>query len=117
MNFVLVGLGGAIGSVLRYAISLIPYKNTFPLLTLVTNILGAVIIGVIAAAAAKSRLNDDLTLLLKTGLCGGFTTFSTFSLEAYTLMQNGHYAYMTLYILLSLVGCIIGVRLGMSLIA
>lgn len=116
MEFVFVGIGGAIGSMLRYAISLIPYKQTFPLLTLITNVFGAILIGYITGMATKKEVSPHTLLFLKTGLCGGFTTFSTFSLEAYTLMQNGNYGYMILYILLSLTGCILGIWCGMAFV-
>lgn len=115
IEFLFVGIGGAFGSMLRYAISLIPYKQTFPLLTLMTNICGAILIGCITSVAIKRNLPQHVILCLKTGLCGGFTTFSTFSLEAYTLIQNGNYGYACLYILLSFVGCLIGVWGGMLL--
>ena len=59
-----------------------PAKGAFPLLTLLTNLAGAFVIGVIAGLAAKRNLPQNAVLFLKTGLCGGFTTFSTFSLEA-----------------------------------
>lgn len=114
MDFLFVGIGGAAGSMLRYAISLIPYHETFPLLTLITNLCGAFLIGCITGIAARRNIPANMLLLLKTGLCGGFTTFSTFSLEAYTLMQNGHYGYMFLYILMSLFGCIVGIWCGMT---
>lgn len=115
MNFILAGLGGAVGSVLRYIVSLIPTKNAFPFLTLLTNILGAVLIGYITGTCVKKGGSPRLILFLKTGICGGFTTFSTFSLEAYTLFQNGHYGYAALYIILSLAGSLGGVWLGMRL--
>ncbi|MDO4174023.1 MAG: fluoride efflux transporter CrcB [Eubacteriales bacterium] len=114
-GFALVGLGGALGSMLRYTISLIPYKSTFPLLTLLTNVLGAVLIGYITGLAVQKNLSEHVILFLKTGLCGGFTTFSTFSLEAHTLLQNGQYGYAALYLLLSLSGSILGVVCGMKL--
>ncbi len=115
MGFLYVGIGGAIGSMLRYAISCLPYKQPFPLLTLATNICGAFLIGYIAGLASKRNLSGNALLLLKTGLCGGFTTFSTFSLEAYTLMQNGQYGYMSAYVLFSIFGCLIGIWGGMKL--
>ncbi len=113
-GFIFVGLGGALGSILRYAVSLIPYKQTFPFLTLITNICGAVLIGYITGIAAKKNASANIILFLKTGLCGGFTTFSTFSLEAYTLVQNGNYGYAVLYVLLSFIGCFIGVWGGVA---
>ena len=77
-GIICVGLGGGLGAALRYGISLLPYKGTFPALTLVTNVLGALVIGVIAGLAARKNLSPNLVLFLKTGVCGGFTTFSTF---------------------------------------
>lgn len=115
MGFLFVGLGGAVGAMLRYAISLIPYKGGFPLLTFVTNILGALIIGFIVGYASKRNVNDSLMLFLKTGLCGGFTTFSTFSLEAYNLFVSGSKILAACYAVLSAVCCIIGVWLGITL--
>lgn len=114
-GFILVGLGGALGSMLRYAISLIPYKQSFPVLTLITNICGALLIGYIAGLASKRNVSQSLILFLKTGLCGGFTTFSTFSLEAYNLFQGGSYGCAVLYVILSLSGCIAGVWCGSRL--
>lgn len=115
MGFLFVGLGGAVGAMLRYAISLIPYKGGFPILTFVTNILGALLIGFIVGYASKRNVNDSLMLFLKTGLCGGFTTFSTFSLEAYNLFVSGSKILAVCYAVLSAVCCIIGVWLGITL--
>lgn len=115
MGFLFVGLGGAVGAMLRYAISLIPYNGGFPLLTFVTNILGALLIGFIMGYASKRNVNDSLMLFLKTGLCGGFTTFSTFSLEAYNLFVSGSKILAVCYAVLSAVCCIIGVWLGITL--
>ena len=115
MGFLFVGLGGAVGAMLRYAISLIPYKGGFPLLTFVTNIIGALLIGFIVGYASKRNVSDSLMLFLKTGLCGGFTTFSTFSLEAYNLFVSGSKILAVCYAVLSAVCCIIGVWLGITL--
>ncbi len=115
MEIICVGLGGAIGAVLRYAISLLPYKGSFPMLTLITNVLGAILIGFITGYAAKKNLPQNLVLFLKTGVCGGFTTFSTFSLEAYSLMHSGSYILSIIYILSSLILCLGGIMIGMLL--
>lgn len=112
-SFIFVGLGGAVGAMLRYAISLLPYKGTFPILTLVTNILGALVIGFIAGTAARRQVPAALNLFLKTGVCGGFTTFSTFSLEAWQLMEGGHGGLSALYMLISVIFCLAGVAAGM----
>ena len=113
MDIISIALGGALGAVFRYFISLIPYKSEFPLLTLVTNIIGAVIIGFVAGYASRKGMNKNLLLFLKTGFCGGFTTFSTFSLEALMLIKSGKTVLAVIYMCLSAVLCIIGVFLGM----
>lgn len=116
MNFIFVALGGAIGASLRYAISLIPVKSEFPFLTLITNIVGAIAIGFITGIIfEKENVSPNMTLFWKTGVCGGFTTFSTFSLEALNLIENRSYALGGLYITLSVLFCIIGVYCGKKL--
>lgn len=114
-GIIFVGLGGALGAVLRYGISQIPFKGEFPALTLITNVLGALVIGFIAGAAAERGLSQNTVLFLKTGVCGGFTTFSTFSLEAYVLAERGNYGMAVLYIITSVFLCLIGVGAGMYL--
>ncbi len=111
-KFLWIGLGGALGAILRYGISLIPLKSHFPILTLITNILGAFMIGIVVGIFSKDRISPSMNLFLKTGVCGGFTTFSTFSLETLTLLEDGFYLLAILYALISVIGCIIGVYLG-----
>lgn len=112
MDFVFVGIGGAIGAIFRYLISLLPNNNLFPIWTLVTNFLGAILIGFVSSAVIKKNLSDNITLLLKTGLCGGFTTFSTFSLESYTLLNDGYKIIGVTYIFCSVIICLIGIFIG-----
>lgn len=109
-GFLPVALGGAVGACGRYAVSLLPWTGSFPLATLFTNFLGALLIGFIAGLSG--RLPEQWTLFWKTGVCGGFTTFSTFSLESMTLLRDGRYAAGALYILLSVLLCLGGVFLG-----
>ena len=111
-RFLWVALGGALGAVLRYAVSLIPVRGGFPVLTLLTNLLGALLIGFIAGAAEISAPSPGLILFAKTGLCGGFTTYSTFSLESYTLIKAGQKGTAVLYIALSVGLCLLGIWLG-----
>ena len=111
-RFLWVALGGALGAVLRYAVSLIPVRGGFPVLTLLTNLLGALLIGFIAGAAEISAPSPSLILFVKTGLCGGFTTFFTFSLESYTLIKAGQKGTAVLYIALSVGLCLLGIWLG-----
>ena len=113
MNFVFVGLGGALGAIGRYAISMIPIKTEFPFLTLITNILGAVLIGFISGmVGAKQDVSQNTVLFWKTGVCGGFTTFSTFSLEAYELFEKGSNILGLVYAVVSVVSCIFGIVCG-----
>ena len=104
-----VALGGAAGSVLRYLIGLIPVNERFlfPVKTFAINILGCFIIGFITALSLRSSsLNPRMILFLKVGICGGFTTFSTFALESSNLLKNGHagiaFLYMTLSVLVGI---------------
>ncbi|MCD8090997.1 MAG: fluoride efflux transporter CrcB [Clostridiales bacterium] len=115
MSFALVAAGGAMGAVFRYGISLFPLKAGFPLLTLFTNFAGAFIIGLITGIAEEKGLNQNIQLFLKTGFCGGFTTFSTFSLETVNLIEDGRYQAAGLYIFLSAALCLFGVAAGKSL--
>ena len=90
-NCLAVGLGGCIGSVLRYLVGLLPVGTAaFPVKTLAINVAGAFVLGLVCAWAARHLdVSPQLVLFLKVGLCGGFTTFSTFALETADLLQTG----------------------------
>ena len=105
LNCLAVGLGGLLGSVLRYLLSLFPIKEStlFPIKTFVINILGCTAIGLIAVLSTRNKSFDSrLLLFLKVGICGGFTTFSSFALESVDLIQRGHPFSAFLYVLLSI---------------
>ena len=89
-----VGAGGALGAMGRYSLGLIPLGGELPLMTLLINFLGSVAIGAIVETSelAAGALSREAVLFLKVGLCGGFTTFSTFSLETLELIEGGQYA-------------------------
>lgn len=110
-----VGLGGFAGSVCRYLISLTLAKmnHQLPSGTLLANLIGSFLIGFIIASSL--RQNDNWKLLLVTGFCGGFTTFSAFSLENLKLIQEGLFTTALQYIAVSLVGGLLLVFLGYSL--
>lgn len=112
LNCLFVGLGGFIGSICRYLIGLIPLtaESGFPYKTFLINIAGAFVIGFIAALSVKnSQINARLILMLKVGVCGGFTTFSTFAYETSTLMKNGSTGIALLYVIASAVLGVIAV--------
>ena len=115
INLLIVAAGGALGAAGRYAVGLLPVKTDFPLLTLLVNAAGAVIIGFLAGLFARGGLTDRRLLFWKTGVCGGFTTFSAFSLEAVQLCEKGRHLAGSLYILLSLLLCLAGVLAGQAL--
>lgn len=116
-QFLYVGLGGALGSMLRYATSLLTakyYANTFPLATFITNVLGCLLIGILIGYFSKNG-NQGLQFLLITGFCGGYTTFSTFAAENITLWQSENYVTLIAYTITSiLIGCF-AVWLGLIL--
>jgi CrcB protein len=117
--FLFVGLGGAVGSMARYGISLVVnkfYTLAFPLATFLINIIGCLIIGLLFGVAQKNNtLQSDSWLILATGFCGGFTTFSTFALENNNLLK-GNLSIVTMsYTILSVVVGILLCRLGVSL--
>jgi len=116
-NLLLVGLGGSIGSILRYVVSLIIKSKAFPFATLSVNIIGSFIIGLVFAISIKEAgLSNNWRLFLATGICGGFTTFSAFSLENMGLLQSGKIGMALIYIILSVVLGIAATFLGYLLI-
>lgn len=115
----LVFLGGGLGSVLRYWISLNlnNLESRIPYGTLLVNIIGSLLIGLILGLALRNTsLSNNLVLILATGFCGGFTTFSAFALENETFLREGNIMSFALYSIGSLAVAIMMVALGMWLI-
>ena len=102
--YIFVGLGGALGSLLRYFLSTtIKSQGDFPLGTFIINVVGSFLIGLIAFYAEKNNLDSRLVLFLKVGFCGGFTTFSTFAFEIFNLGDNQKFSTGFFYAFLSIV--------------
>ena len=116
-NFLLVAFGAGLGGSMRYAISLLFKQHSFPFGTLVINIAGSFILGVLVALHLKNNnINEGYLLFAGTGICGGFTTFSAFSYENVSLLQSGKYDLAFCYILASVVAGITTAWLGFKLI-
>ncbi len=115
-NFLLVGLGGALGSMLRFGCYQL-FKNGF-VTTLFINILGSLVIGCIIGICQRDpAFEKQWRLFLATGICGGFTTFSAFSMENIELIQQGKFISSTLYILVSIIVGLAGAWAGYKLTA
>ncbi len=115
MNAILlVFIGGGVGSVLRYSLGLIyPAKLLIPTGTFLANVISCLLLGVLIGFQSKQWMSDGQKLLLVTGFCGGFSTFSTFSSEMLQMMQSGDYLWALGYSILSLVAGIIAILIGM----
>ena len=110
MGAVWVFIGGGIGSVLRYLLGVIFSKSTLslPIATLSANLISCLIFAIsLWAFNAKLQENNSLKLFLLTGICGGLSTFSTFSYETFELLKQHHYAWASANILLSLFLCVL----------
>ena len=103
-NFLIAGFGGFLGTLLRYAVTLLIKPGMFPAATFLVNVTGSFILGLVLGYTLKFNPGEsNLKLFLATGFCGGFTTFSTFSYENVSLLKAGSYSYFFLYVAGSLV--------------
>jgi CrcB protein len=102
LNIFLIAIGGALGSVARYLLSTFVLRATgtlFPLGTFVVNVIGCLVFGAIAGAASQRvQLAPALRLFLLTGILGGFTTFSSYAFESFTLVRDGQFLWASLNI-------------------
>lgn len=112
-----VGAGGAIGAIARYVLSsqiALRFQQDFPLGTFTVNILGSLLMGVIIEYLVKTMPHSlELRAFLVVGILGGFTTFSAYSLEAITLIENGSYNIAATYIIGSVLLSIVAVFVGL----
>jgi CrcB protein len=118
-TILLVALGGAVGSIARYLMASGLQTATgwnFPIGTVLVNILGCFLIGILyVLLVARPDPKHELRALLIVGVMGGFTTFSSFSLETVTLAMNGNYGGATLNVVVSVAACLVGTALGIAL--
>ncbi|WP_420883646.1 fluoride efflux transporter CrcB [Lentilitoribacter sp. EG35] len=118
-NLVLVAVGGGLGASLRYLTGIAALRwfgPNFPWGTLVVNVIGSFLMGMIAEFIIRRvGVGTDLRLFLMTGLLGGYTTFSAFSLDAILLFERGALSAATGYILLNVIGAILALMLGLAL--
>jgi len=116
LEVIIVGIGGFIGANIRFLLSKLLNNQTFPYATLLANVSAAFIIGIVLGLTNTSfDLTPRTKLLINTGILGGLSTFSTFSLETITLIQQERYVDGTLNILLNVALSLIAVLLGLSL--
>jgi fluoride exporter len=114
-----IGTGGFIGGVLRYLLSQLvqtKFLSTFPFGTLMVNIIGCFLIGLVFGLTDRGNLTQEWRLFLATGLLGGFTTFSAFSIESLSLFRDGQFFYATAYISSSVAVGIIATFIGFAII-
>jgi len=119
LHILLVGAGGFLGSVLRFLLHMLINRhvsNPFPFGTFAVNIAGSLLIGILYGLWAREYMDDAASRLWITGFCGGFTTFSTFSNDIFTLTNHGQMATVILYAGSSVVLGFLAVYLGMSLV-
>lgn len=115
IHFLFVAIGGAGGAVLRYAVQLwvLRWSALPPLLaTAFANLSGAFLLGLCWGMAARCPFSPSVRLLVMTGFCGGYTTFSTFTAEVFTLLQQGSYLAASAYLFVSLFGCLFSFGAG-----
>lgn len=113
-SLLLVAAGGAVGSACRYLIARM-LETSFPWATFAVNILGSLLIGFLVGLAGRGVVSAEVRLLLVTGFCGGFTTFSTFANESFALMKAGDILLMAAYIAASVTIGVLAVWCGIKL--
>lgn len=119
LNFILVAIGGGIGAALRYGVGIMTLRQfgpQFPLGTMAVNWIGSFLMGlIIVALARRFDAAQPMQLFLATGVLGGFTTFSAFSLDALNLLERGDFGVAGFYVIASVLGAIFACFLGLFL--
>ncbi|MEH7346851.1 fluoride efflux transporter CrcB [Bacillus sp. JJ1532] len=120
MTYVFIGIGGIVGSLLRFflfTISVSLWGEGFPIGTLITNIIGALLLGLFTKKFSLSgRMNQQLKVAISTGAIGSFTTLSALSSDAVLLLTRGSYFFAFLYVFISLFGGLAAIYLGFKLV-
>jgi CrcB protein len=114
-----IGLGSFIGGIARYLITLLiqnKFLTTYPFGTMVVNIIGCFLIGIVYGLSERGNLNAEWRLFLATGILGGFTTFSSFSNDSVSMLRDAQYWQALSYIGLSVIIGLIATFVGISLI-
>ncbi len=115
-HVILVGLGGFVGSILRYWLSGLTQRSTevgFPIGTLAVNVLGCLVVGAVwSLVEYRQWLSPELRIFVTVGILGGFTTFSAFSFETFVLIRDGQYPWALANIVLNVVLCLGAVIVG-----
>ena len=114
-NLLWVGLGGAAGSIIRYLLQRLTNLPSFPFGTLLVNISGCLLIGLLWGALNKNAAGETGRLFLVTGFCGGFTTFSAFTLESLQLMNEEKWLYFFVYLAASIFGGLLATFCGFKI--
>jgi CrcB protein len=113
MNWLAVAIGGALGSVARYALSSWIFDITshkFPYATLIVNVAGSFVMGILfVVVVERAALPAEMRSLLMIGFIGAFTTFSAFSLDALGLWQNGHVLMSVIYMIATVILCLVAI--------
>ena len=115
LRFFVIALGGAIGTLLRYIAGGLDYRfsgGVFPISTLVVNVTGPLVIGFLWGIVDRFTVSPNVRLFVFIGILGGYTTFSTFSLETFNLMRDGEYRIALMNVILSVILSIGAVFLG-----
>lgn len=115
-SLLLVGLGGGLGSIARYAVYRLLPVTAFPWGTFIVNLTGSLIIGLCWGLATRNLITEDWRLFLITGICGGFTTFSAFSLESIQLLQENKTSIFVVYVVASVLICLLATFAGLKLV-
>lgn len=112
-----VFLGGGVGSLIRYGISslMTGFSQRFPFGTLLVNVISCILLGYLIGIASKNILSPEMKLFLMVGLCGGFSTFSTFTAESFQLFNTGNALYGIIYMTASFLLCLLAIYFGMQI--